>query len=81
MLMVLSGNYTKYFACQEDLAKYEGQRLDVPVYDTTLTSTQEVFLEFVETKIQCESISSNIYFSYLLIALGAAMVIGGFITN
>ena len=77
----LSGLYSDYSFCKNiEKASLEDIR-NMPTQETTITAFPSDYLKNFEIRMKCNSVSNNIFMSYLTIIIGVALVVGGFITR
>lgn len=88
MIMVLTliitslmGFYSDYFYCR-NVVDFELKDIKAPpTPGTSVLKDPEEYARYLDAKLMCNSVRSNIYISYMVIIICLSMIVAGYITR
>ncbi|MBR9676243.1 hypothetical protein GOV05_04495 [Candidatus Woesearchaeota archaeon] len=72
-----NGLYTDYLSCKDVDSTFNKDE----IISGTTVEDQMVYLEYLENKMSCSSVESNLFMSHLILIVGFAFVAGGYVTR
>ncbi|MGM5488840.1 MAG: hypothetical protein ACQESG_07875 [Nanobdellota archaeon] len=80
-LSALSGLYSDYLYCRNHQSELRQEVEDRPVSEETMSEGYVDYMKTMEIRRICSTVDSNIFNSHLVIIIGVALLVGGFVTH